>query len=521
MVDNKKYAWLFASIVAVQATAWILIPYFVLPNPPIDVLEGFAWGQNIELGYHKGPPLFAWLLALGAKMMPGSLLPPLVFSQIAIAVTYWAVWRLACRLLGPRDALAIVALTSTIYYFGYPSPEFNEIILHMAPSAVAGSFFYTALVEERRRDWIIVGLAVGIGLLSRYSILLYLLPMAVFALLHRETRWRWVCPQFAIGALITCLLVLPHAWWVIHHDFNTLNYIDQRAGTVESFDRIVKPLRFAGAQLIGLAPALLVFALSVLPMRRISHADAEAAPLSPSSLTRAYLLAIGLAPALFVIVAAMILGRAPRAMWGGGLWIFTPLLAIVLLRAYAFPLYRRRLITVWSAVFMLPIVIFATTNVFGPTLSGRNKRTHFPGAELAQEVTAHWRNATGGQRLTYAIGEMSLAGSVGYYSSDRPQVFQNGSLRDAPWVDLDRVKRCGAVVLFQAPVDRAEFAQMMARLDIRYEEQAPLVLTPPRYAVPSPAFTVGWGIAWPAESEDPAAPPCKRPRRLPKLASLR
>lgn len=515
IVSDKKYEWLFAGVVCLQAGAWILIPYFTLPNPPIDVLEGFVWSQNIALGYHKGPPLFAWLLGLGDALLPGSLLPPLILSQVAIAITYWAVWRLAKRLLGQRDALAVLGLTTTIYYFGFPSPEFNPIILQMALSAVTCSFYYTALIENRQRDWLIVGLAVGVGVLSRYSIALYLLPMAVFTLLHSETRWRWLTPGFAAGAVIAMVIAAPHAWWVLQNELGPLHYIDQRADVVEGTSRVLRPLRFAGAQLAALAPALIVFVLAILPLHRSPPVYAGSAKLPP--LSRNYLIAIAIAPALFVIVMAIILGRQPRAMWGAGLWIFTPLLGVALLREFSFAIYRRRLMAIWVVVFALPAVAFAIAMTLWPTLSGRNKRTHFPGPALAETVTQRWHEMTG-RPLTYVVGEMWLAGSTGYYSTDRPQVFQNGSPREAPWISLNHLKSCGAVALYHASTDRERYANIFAELGMRYEEQPAIQLPKPRFAVASQAYTVGWAIAWPSEESVLAADAsCGRQSRLQKI----
>ncbi|MEK9967639.1 MAG: glycosyltransferase family 39 protein [Ferrovibrio sp.] len=494
-MDNKKYEWLAAGVILLQAGCWILVPYFTLPNPPIDVLEGFVWGQNFQFGYHKGPPLFAWLLGLGDTVLHGSLLPALVFSQIAIAVTYWAVWRLAKRILGPRDGLAVLGLTTTIYYFGFPSPEFNPIILQMAFSALTCSFFYSAIVEGRQRDWIMVGLAVGFGFLARYSLALYLLPMAVFTLAQPEMRWRWLTPVFAIGVVIAIAIIAPHIWWVATNDLTTLHYIDHRAGIAEGFARLTKPLKFAAAQISALLPAIVVFILAILPLRRCSSDAAETRP--QSALTRNYLIAIGIAPALFVFVMAILLGRQPRAMWGAGLWIFTPLLAVALLREYSMILYRRRLMAVWTVVFLLPVLAFAVSMILWPSISGRNRRTHFPGPALAEISTSRWHEVTG-RPLGYVAGEMWLAGSVGYYSPDRPRVFQNSSLIGASASDLDQIKACGVLALYQETADRDEFVRQFSELGMEYEELPSFDLPKPRFAAPSEYFRIGWLFARPS-----------------------
>lgn len=518
IVGDKLYERLAAAVILLQAGCWILVPYFTLPNPPLDVLEGFVWGQSFQLGYHKGPPLFAWLLGLGDIVMHGSLLPALVFSQISIGITYWSVWRLARRILGARDGLAVLGLTTTIYYFGYPSPEFNPIILQMAFSALTCSFFYTALVEGRERDWIVVGIAVGLGFLARYSLALYLLPMAVFTLAQPETRWRWLTPGFAAGCALAILIVIPHVWWVLSNDLTTLHYIDQRAGMSEGLERLLRPLKFSGAQIAAILPVLVIILLSIVPLRR--NTPAPVAQSDVSAAARLYLIAIGIAPALFVIVMAMLLGRQPRVMWGAGLWIFTPLLAIALLREFSLVLYRRRLMAIWTFVFFLPIAAFAFSMTLWPELSGRNKRSHFPGPALAEAVTNRWHELTG-HRLYYVIGEMQLAGSAGYYSSDRPRVIQNASLGDTPSIDLKHLKSCGAVALYLPweQDDRQEYLSLFAKLGMEVEELPLLDLPKPRFAVPSGYFRISGIAAWPSDAGGSSVS-CTPPSSLQRFAGL-
>ena len=39
---------------------WILIPSLSNTNLPLDTIEALAWGNDLQLGYDKHPPLSAW-----------------------------------------------------------------------------------------------------------------------------------------------------------------------------------------------------------------------------------------------------------------------------------------------------------------------------------------------------------------------------------------------------------------------------------------------------------------------------
>ena len=39
---------------------WTLIPTISNINLPLDTIEALAWGNNLDWGYNKHPPLSAW-----------------------------------------------------------------------------------------------------------------------------------------------------------------------------------------------------------------------------------------------------------------------------------------------------------------------------------------------------------------------------------------------------------------------------------------------------------------------------
>ncbi|MEP3303821.1 MAG: glycosyltransferase family 39 protein, partial [Roseibium sp.] len=84
--------------VASLSLLWALIPTLFFPNPPLDVVEGFAWGRELALGYTKHPPMQAWLLELTYRITGGGTFGGYWLSQISIALGYWCIWHLARRL---------------------------------------------------------------------------------------------------------------------------------------------------------------------------------------------------------------------------------------------------------------------------------------------------------------------------------------------------------------------------------------------------------------------------------------
>jgi len=489
---HRNHPLLIAGLILLQTTSWVLVPYLTLPNAPLDVIEGAVWGRQFELGYHKGPPLFAWALGFGLQLLPGSMLPALLLSQVSLGLAYWAVWRVARRLYGTDDALIVLLLMTTIYFYGFPSPEFNPIILQMAFSAIAGSFFYTALRDDRLRDWVIVGIAAGLGLLTRYSTAMYLVAMAAFVLLQPQARLCLKRPGPYLAALLAVLIMLPHLYWLQNSNYVTFAYVDQRAGFSSGWNRLLLPVHFIGSQFLALLPPLVLLLIGMG-----ARAEPAAAPASKiTSFDRWFVIAIALGPVLLVVVLALIMGRTPRAMWGAPLWIFVTLLAPLLFSDKISAAGRRWIARAWPLAFLLPLALYASAMVVGPQMMNRNKRVHFPGRELARVVTETWRQETG-QPLRFVAGQMWLSGNVVFYSSDRPQSFTAASSVAAPWIDRTRLRQCGAMLLWPASQDEDEIPRNLVAAFPEARLLPPLVLKPPANALQHLPFRFGWAIAAP------------------------
>lgn len=477
-------------IIALQALSWVLVPLATLPNAPLDVIEGTIWGRQFDLGYHKGPPLFAWLLGIGLHILPGSVLPALVLSQLSLAIAYWSVWRLAWRQFGETNALIVVLLMTTIYFYGFPSPEFNPIILQIAFSALAGSFLYTALQNDKLSDWLIVGAAAGFGMLTRYSMAVYLLPMLLFVLLHPQARRSLARPGPYIAVAVASVIFLPHLFWVTQNDFISLAYIDQRAGISAGWKRLTNPVYFIGGQILAFVPLMLMLVIGTTAGLPAAHEKTEN---ETSLYDRWYIVTIALGPIALLIFTALILGRTPRAMWGAPLWVFAPLLAMLLFGTKLSDRGRRRLYFVWPAAFLLPLLIYAGAMLIGPNLMNRNKRVHFPGQALAAAITEVWRQETG-QRLSFIAGPLWIAGNAGFYSPDRPQIFTNADQQAAPWIDMARLASCGAMLVWSATEEGDTIPPYLAQRFPTVTAGGTLTLPPPLGALKNVQFRFGWAL---------------------------
>jgi len=82
-----------------------------------------------------------------------------------------------------------------------------------------------------------------------------------------------------------------------------------------------------------------------------------------------------------------------------------------------------------------------------PYLWNRLSFNVYPGREAADLITAQWRE-TYGTPLPCVVAPRTEACNLYYYSPDRPEVFFDGDPRLSPWIDVNKVRKTGAVMVW-------------------------------------------------------------------------
>jgi 4-amino-4-deoxy-L-arabinose transferase-like glycosyltransferase len=508
----------FAGFTLLHMAVWTVLPAVFDHAGPVDMLEGLYWGREWQLGYYKHPPLQAWLLEAVAWLSGRQLWACYLLSQCAIAVTFWAVWRLARLVVSQFGALIAVLLLEGVFYFTRHSPEFNPNVAQLPFWALAAWSFYRATRFGGTRDWALLGLWLALAAYAKYSSALLALTMVGFLLLDRQARKAWhTAGPYLCGAICLALLV-PHLWWVAEHGFSTIAYVaGETMAAATTWQRLAFPLRFAGAQLGQLLAALLLAAL-LLPgetAKRTIHLVAGA-----DAFDRRFVATLSWGPFLLAFVPSMVGGLRYHISWGYPLWCFIGLFAVLFVVPSTGAAAMRRFQVGWSAVFVGVPVLCAAGLAAAPYLRAAGVPAwcqagvdsllyhqvfpQFPAKALAREVTAQWHAKVGG-RLPYVIGDIWNAGAIAFHSPDRPSVLTKGNPADSPWIDMADLRRRGAIVVWEAGHDDNHIAEVAQRRFPGLAWQQAIVL-PLDTAATLPPLRIMWGILYPSRADVPARP---------------
>lgn len=426
MIATLRKQWGTATCVALAAyfVAWSLLPALLGNSLPLDVVEGIHWGREWQAGYYKHPPLPSWLLypAYAALGWVG----PMLLSQLCIMLALFFVYRLGSRLLSPEHAAIGTLLVMGIYYYSWPSVEFNHNIAQLPIWAALGYYGFLCLQEPRLRHWLLLGLWCGLGMLTKYSVAIMILVLLGYMVISPYRRlWRTLGPWLTIA--VSLLVFVPNGLWLVQHDWLPLHYAAERSATSQR----TAALELVITQVLMHLPLLLIVLVS-RPWK-----------LSPSSEPRtwrlltphaSYLWTIALAPFLLVVAMSVVTGKDMRQMWASPMWNFSGLLAVALLPANWLPTHERlakRGIAIWLLLVTMLMVVFVQ---WGLQLRGKPSRMHWPAKTIATQVQSTWQTLSSCP-LQVISGDSWLAGLAAMpVTAQAPHLLIDNTPNYAPWV---------------------------------------------------------------------------------------
>lgn len=177
--------------------------------------RGFTYPFHGIIYYSFAPPLYAWLSA-GSYWLTGSLVPLMVLQILAGSALAAAAMSMAGRIFGVTAAAAagiLVAVHPGLVV--YSATKAHPMTFDALFFALAALQFLRLRDQPTLRRAIELGLIVGIGTLSRTTIIIFL-PIGAVWLLYASGRSAWpaIVRSIAVAGLVTVACLTP---WTIRN----------------------------------------------------------------------------------------------------------------------------------------------------------------------------------------------------------------------------------------------------------------------------------------------------------------
>jgi 4-amino-4-deoxy-L-arabinose transferase-like glycosyltransferase len=435
------------------AAIWLGVLSFISLSPPVDNIEQLTWVRSLEWGYYKHPPLPTWLIWGPVKLFGLSawasygLGAALTLGSIAI------MWRLLVTLRGPSYAgLALLAALCIAYYNGRLS-YYNHNIVLLFIATTSAALCWQAFATRRLRWWLALGVAIGLGALSKYQIVVTISSVLVFAWNQRA----WRDPVHRLGllcaSLVALLIFAPHVEWLRGHDFGPIGYaFDTSIGVgLGVMSRVKNSLGWLADQVLNRgAPAFALLVVAGMQLRRLNRLEPvdsmnhDAPHADPA---RVLIFAWGLLPLGFMLIVGLTTGADLQAHWGTPFLLFAVPAAMELVPQQRWE--RLDLVKILWAFLIIQALLLARDCVTSPRgipALGDHHWRNFDSVEFAHRIGDAAHAELGGP-IRVVIGREHEADTLALRLPERPYVLIDGSFDKSPWVKRDAVERCGAVEL--------------------------------------------------------------------------
>ncbi|KQW31083.1 hypothetical protein ASE36_01995 [Rhizobium sp. Root274] len=205
--------WVFAAYYVVQFAVRLLLPHGLR----IDEAQQVLLSQWFAAGYDAQPPLYNWLqqavfAVVGDYLVGLAALKSLML--LAVIASYWVLARLLVR----QPALATVA-TLGLFFIPQTFWQAQRDLTHTTATMLMVNLVVIAAIVTLRsptmRNYLLLGCAAGLGMLTKYNFVL-VLPALLFAcLLQPGGLRRLLDPKILLSIVVAGLIVLPHVLWFL------------------------------------------------------------------------------------------------------------------------------------------------------------------------------------------------------------------------------------------------------------------------------------------------------------------
>ena len=190
-----------------------------------DELQFLSDARHLDWGFVAYPPLTPFLERISLGLFGLSMVGLRLFSVIAQTAVIVVSGLMARDLGGGRLAQIMTALAAALSPLPiFEGTEFQYSSFDFLWWVLIAWFTIRLLKTENPRWWIAIGAAVGIGLLTKYSILFFIAGILGGLVLSGARRylksgWFWA------GIALALIIFAPNFVWLVRHDFISYHFL--------------------------------------------------------------------------------------------------------------------------------------------------------------------------------------------------------------------------------------------------------------------------------------------------------
>jgi len=263
-VDRVRYLGLLLAVCIGLTVYRIWIIGHLGIDTYVDEAYYWGWSQALDWGYYSKPPMIAALIAASEAVFGHTLIALKLPALLSYPLTALTLFALGARLFSPR-----VGFWSGFVFMTLPLVSALGLFVSTdAPLLLfwaLGMFGLVRALETRSwSHWLLVGLAFGLGMMTKYTMAAFAGSAFLVMLAQPEGRRQLLSLKPWLAFIIGAALFVPNILWNMEHAFPTFRHtaeitrLESRTWAPDEF------LEFAGAQWLSVGPVLSLVLLWVI-----------------------------------------------------------------------------------------------------------------------------------------------------------------------------------------------------------------------------------------------------------------
>jgi 4-amino-4-deoxy-L-arabinose transferase-like glycosyltransferase len=396
----------------------------------IDEGQQLFYAQWLAVGYDSQPPFYNWVQYWFVQLFGNSVLAVSLLKNLMLFGSYLLFGLAAGTVIRDR-VLAVIATLAliTIPQIGYEAQrDLTHTVGVLFAACMFFFFFVRALLTPTALNYALTGVAVAIGVLSKYNFAVLPVIAALAVLPDREWRARLFDIRVLLAVAVAAAIVAPHALWFLDHvqEATGRTLLKLTVGADGGrLDRI-------GKGLVSLLGAVAAFALPTVAAFAVAFGPALLrAWRAESRWTR--LLGRMIAMSLVVLVLLVMFGGAShiKDRWLVPLLFLVPIYLGAKLDASGETVAdaaRRFSAIVLAVMIMVPLVLVARTP--GNAAMGHYGKQNVPYGPAIQAILA-----SGKDRPSIVLAsDLQLAGNIRLHAGDVPVIVAGYDELEKPFI---------------------------------------------------------------------------------------
>ena len=214
--------WLIATIGVLTIYRGLVI-YLGHLDLYVDEAQYWTWAKHLAWGYFSKPPVIALLIALTTVIGGNGVFWVKCGTLLCYPLSSLLIYALTKRLFDAR-----IAFWSAVAFLLLPGVSFSSMIISTdVPFFVFWCMalygYWRALEDNKWRWWLTAGIAGGLGLQTKYTMVLFLLSVCLHLASSRKLRPQFRNPKLYVATAIAALIFLPNLIWNAENGWPTLN----------------------------------------------------------------------------------------------------------------------------------------------------------------------------------------------------------------------------------------------------------------------------------------------------------